>query len=410
MNRILKTLLLISASALVALSCDPVKEDVAVTGVTISPEKDTLVVGETLELVVSVLPEDATNKEYTLDCKSDVVSIENNTVTALKKGTATITAIAAENGKTAVCKITVIEENTDGPGNGEDGPGNGEDGPGNGEDGPGNGEDGPGNGEDKPNVPGAGEDFTETVGDYTFSVVIDGIDVNVDITPAHDRYYYAGVFIKWQADDFGVKFNDLAVDQIKQAMGMGLSFEDACRQGAVSLVYTHDDPNVDRRLVRNEAYYAYACEVSLVDGEPVAEAADVAKVIFQTEERGSYDGEENVITIEATSTASSITVSTKTTTFAEYYITCMKESDYNADFEVSTTEEIMGSLYFRSNSTEEGYAVDNFKVEGDADVTFEGLSSNTSYVICAFGYIIDEDQGLNQSTTKLYKTTVKTSK
>ncbi len=85
-------------------------DSVAVTGVEMLPESKTLIIGETLELTVTVLPENATNTKYTLASDSDAVTLEGNKVTAVKEGTATITVTTEDGGKTATSMIFVEKD------------------------------------------------------------------------------------------------------------------------------------------------------------------------------------------------------------------------------------------------------------------------------------------------------------
>lgn len=80
----------------------------SVTGVALAPDKATLNVGETQELTAVIAPSNATNKNVTW-ASSDpaVATVENGVVTAIGKGTATITVTTADGGYTATCEVTV---------------------------------------------------------------------------------------------------------------------------------------------------------------------------------------------------------------------------------------------------------------------------------------------------------------
>lgn len=82
---------------------------VAVTSVAVSPKTLDLEVGQTGTLTATVKPNNATNKTVTWTTSNEkVATVANNgVVTAVGKGTATITAAA--DGKTAACKVTVKE-------------------------------------------------------------------------------------------------------------------------------------------------------------------------------------------------------------------------------------------------------------------------------------------------------------
>jgi hypothetical protein len=84
--------------------------DVAVTGITVTPETKTLLVGATDTLKAEVFPAGATNKSVTWT--SDDIAVAtvdaNGVVTAVATGTATITATSVANTeKKATCVITV---------------------------------------------------------------------------------------------------------------------------------------------------------------------------------------------------------------------------------------------------------------------------------------------------------------
>jgi hypothetical protein len=90
----------------------PVPTEVPVTGVQLDKPQVTLKEGQTAELVVTVLPEDATNMDVTLASSDDTIAkVEFKdgkfVVTALKAGVADITVTTANGGFTAVSKITV---------------------------------------------------------------------------------------------------------------------------------------------------------------------------------------------------------------------------------------------------------------------------------------------------------------
>ncbi len=82
---------------------------IKVTSVTVSPKTLDLEVGQTGTLTATVKPDNATNKTVTWTTSNEkVATVANNgVVTAVGKGTATITAAA--DGKTAACKVTVKE-------------------------------------------------------------------------------------------------------------------------------------------------------------------------------------------------------------------------------------------------------------------------------------------------------------
>ena len=79
------------------------------TGVSISEIVKTMYVGQVDKLTASVLPATATNRAVSWkSSKTSVATVESDgTVKALKTGSCTITAISADGGYTATCKITV---------------------------------------------------------------------------------------------------------------------------------------------------------------------------------------------------------------------------------------------------------------------------------------------------------------
>lgn len=102
---ILAVLALISgASCTPEPKADPV---VAVSSVSVTPEKLNLVEGQTSQLAVEVLPQNATDKTVSWSSNdSDIVMVgSDGKVIAIKAGSATITAKAGE--KTGTCTITV---------------------------------------------------------------------------------------------------------------------------------------------------------------------------------------------------------------------------------------------------------------------------------------------------------------
>ena len=79
---------------------------IKVTSVAVSPKTLNLEVGQTGTLTATVKPDNATNKTVTWTTSNDkVATVVNGVVTAVGKGTATITAAA--DGKTATCTVTV---------------------------------------------------------------------------------------------------------------------------------------------------------------------------------------------------------------------------------------------------------------------------------------------------------------
>ena len=84
------------------------KKEVAVSGVSLSQTSVTLAVGESANLGAAVSPSNATDKNVSWSSSdASVVSVSDGKLTAVKDGTATITATAG--GKTATCTVTVVK-------------------------------------------------------------------------------------------------------------------------------------------------------------------------------------------------------------------------------------------------------------------------------------------------------------
>lgn len=91
-----------SADCTVTVTAKPVH----VTGIELDKTAITLEIDETQTLTATLTPDNATDKTVTWTvAPSGVVSVENGVITALKDGTATVTATA--NGKSANCTVTV---------------------------------------------------------------------------------------------------------------------------------------------------------------------------------------------------------------------------------------------------------------------------------------------------------------
>ena len=102
---------LILTSALFGIfSCNNNEKDfVNTTGLSISPSTLTLLIGRTAELTATVTPEDATSKLISWESSDVKVAYVDNfgRVTAMKEGTATITATSKSGRFTATCAVTV---------------------------------------------------------------------------------------------------------------------------------------------------------------------------------------------------------------------------------------------------------------------------------------------------------------
>lgn len=88
---------------------------VPVTGVTLNKTSTSLYVGDTETLTATVLPDNATNKNVTWSTSDpSVATVENGTVTAVGRGTATITVTTEDGSFTADCTVTVSRYSTGG--------------------------------------------------------------------------------------------------------------------------------------------------------------------------------------------------------------------------------------------------------------------------------------------------------
>ena len=89
---------------------------VGVTGVTLNKTTLPLTVGDTETLTATVAPTDASNKAVTWkSSKESVATVDaDGKVTAVGAGTATITVTTTDGEKTATCKVTVTEPDSNG--------------------------------------------------------------------------------------------------------------------------------------------------------------------------------------------------------------------------------------------------------------------------------------------------------
>ena len=90
---------------------EPEPEEIKVENVTLNSQNEELEIGETVTLVETITPSDATNKNVTWNSdNTDVATVNNGVVTAVGEGTANITVITQDENKTATCRVTVIKE------------------------------------------------------------------------------------------------------------------------------------------------------------------------------------------------------------------------------------------------------------------------------------------------------------
>lgn len=86
-----------------------VPEVVDVTGVTVMPTSVALDIGDTQQLVPTVVPNDATDPSVTYSSASDAIATVSSTglITAVAEGTVNITVTTVDGSFTAVCEVTV---------------------------------------------------------------------------------------------------------------------------------------------------------------------------------------------------------------------------------------------------------------------------------------------------------------
>lgn len=96
---------ILTLSILAVSGCD---KTVAVTGVKLDKTSLSLVEGETANLTATIQPETATNGAVTwTSSDTGVATVSGGTVKAMKAGSATITVMTADGGKSATCAVTV---------------------------------------------------------------------------------------------------------------------------------------------------------------------------------------------------------------------------------------------------------------------------------------------------------------
>lgn len=121
MKRVLSTMLIIALTIPLLVNCKKEKaEEVAIISITIEPTSFVINAGETKQLSVTALPENATKKEKILSTlvwhsdNEEIASVdENGVVTAKKYGSTTISASIPDGFVTGSCDITVNQDITD---------------------------------------------------------------------------------------------------------------------------------------------------------------------------------------------------------------------------------------------------------------------------------------------------------
>ena len=81
-----------------------------VTGVALNKSTLTLIVGENETLIATVTPDNANQSVLWISSDTGIVTVDNTgVVTAISEGTATITVVTADGGRTATCIVMVYE-------------------------------------------------------------------------------------------------------------------------------------------------------------------------------------------------------------------------------------------------------------------------------------------------------------
>jgi uncharacterized protein (TIGR02145 family) len=109
-----KALHVLTACAItIFVSCKEEPVPIAVSSITLDSTSMTLIEGETQTLTATISPSNAENQKVLWSSNnSSVASVKDGVVSAIKVGTATITAKSDDGGKTATCTVTVEAKNT----------------------------------------------------------------------------------------------------------------------------------------------------------------------------------------------------------------------------------------------------------------------------------------------------------
>ncbi len=91
------------------VSCHKEPRTVAVTGITLSQTSVELTEGESTRITATISPDNATNKKVIWSSDNSNVTVSDGTITGKKACTATVTAKSDDGGKTATCRVLVIE-------------------------------------------------------------------------------------------------------------------------------------------------------------------------------------------------------------------------------------------------------------------------------------------------------------
>ena len=98
-----------TATCTVTVTAKEEPDPIPVIGVTLDKTELALIEGETAELVATVTPDDADNKNVIWSSSDESIATvdQNGKVIAIKEGTAIITVTTEDGGKTATCTVTV---------------------------------------------------------------------------------------------------------------------------------------------------------------------------------------------------------------------------------------------------------------------------------------------------------------
>ena len=118
----LKTLSAVAGTLLVlATACTTKEQEIAVTGVSLTPSTLSIKVGETQALTAEVQPSNATDKKVswsTDDPEMNVIVLNDTKIKGIAPGKATVTVTTSDGNFTATCAVTVTKEDEPGPGPG----------------------------------------------------------------------------------------------------------------------------------------------------------------------------------------------------------------------------------------------------------------------------------------------------
>ena len=90
-------------------NCEKGVDPIVVESVSLDATSMTLIEGDTQTLNATISPSNAENQKVLwVSSNSSVATVKEGVVTAIKPGTATITARSDDGGKTATCSVTVV--------------------------------------------------------------------------------------------------------------------------------------------------------------------------------------------------------------------------------------------------------------------------------------------------------------